>query len=317
ISVALAGTKAPSEITVHYSTADGTATSPADYTAKAGDLTFAVGQSSKTISVPVKGDLIREADETFSVNLSNAQGATIDNGIAVGTIIDNDPLPAVYVNDATVTEGNSGTTNAVFTLSLSNPSSQYVTVDYVTGDGTAVAPADYAARSGTKVFLPGQTIKTISIPVKGETAQEANETFFLNLLDADNAAVGDDQGLGTITDDDRPVISINDAPAVTEADGTTTKTMTFTVSLNHAGTASVTVHYATVNGTAMAPGDYTAKSATLTFTAGQVSKTFTVTIKGDNLVEGTETFTVELDTPTNATIGDGTGVGTILDDAGG
>jgi uncharacterized delta-60 repeat protein len=312
VSVALPGQQAPGDVTVHYSTGNGTATAPADYAARSGTLTFAVGETTKTITIPVKGDLIDEPAESFYVHLSSPSGGVIANGTAEGTINDNDPTPALSVSDTTVTEGNSGTTYATFTMSLTNPKSDTITVDFETSDGTATAPSDYAARSGTKVFLPGQTTKTVSVAVRGETVQEPDETFFLNLLDPDGATIADGQGIGTIADDDRPTISINDK-TVTETNGTTTVNMVFNVTLSKAGTSTVTVQYATANGTAVAPGDYTAKSGTLTFSVGQTSKTITIVIRGDNLDEPNETFFVNLSNATNATIADPQGMGTITD----
>jgi hypothetical protein len=213
-----------------------------------------------------------------------------------------------------VTEGNSGTSLATFAITLSNPSSETIAVDFQTADGTAKAPSDYIAQSGTKEFLPGQTTKTVSVAVKGETAQEPNETFFLNLLDPDGATIVDGQGVGTITDDDRPAISINDK-TVTEKNGTTTVNMVFKVTLSKAGTSNITitVQHATADNTAVAPGDYKAKSGTLTFLPGQTSKTITIVIKGDNIDEPNETFFLNLSNATNASIDDGQGVGTITD----
>jgi uncharacterized delta-60 repeat protein len=309
-TVSLAGVGPSDRLTVHYSTASDTATS-ADYVPTDGTLTFTAGQTTKAINVSIKGDLVNEPDETFFVYLSSPAGATIGDGQGIGTIIDNDPAPAISINDPLVTEGNSGTSYATFVLSLSNPSAQYVTVDYDTADGTAVAPSDYKAKSGTRVFTPGQTTKTVSVVINGDTAQEPDETFVLNLVDPSNATIADGQGTATVTDDDRPTISISDVTK-TEGNSGTTQTYGFKVTLSKAGTSTITVHYATANGTAVAPGDYTAKSGTLTFSVGQVSKTISVVVKGDNAVEPNEVFFVNLDSPTNATIADPQGVGTIL-----
>ena len=95
-------------------------------------MTFAPGETSKTITVLVKGDTLTEPDETFFVNLSNAVNATIAKPQGLGTILNNDALPSLSINDVTVTEGNSGTANAVFTVSLSEASSQAVTVNFAT-----------------------------------------------------------------------------------------------------------------------------------------------------------------------------------------
>src|SRR5438876_1112152 len=116
----------------------------------------------------VKGDTTREANETFNVNLANPTNASILDGIGVGTIINDDGVPSISINTATVTEGNTGdTTPATFTATLSNPSDQTITVDYATVDGTATSGSgDYVAASGTLTFTPGQTSKQITVMVK-------------------------------------------------------------------------------------------------------------------------------------------------------
>ena len=271
-------------VTVDYATADGTAQAPLDYLATNGTLNFAPGQTSKTVTVLVNGDLLDEGNETFFLNLTNPANATISDGQGVGTITNDDGAPGLSVNDVTVTEGDSGTKNATFTVTLAPASGQNVSVNYATADGTATAPADYAATSGTLTFAPGQTTKTVTVPVVGDTLDELDETFTLNLSNAVNAAILDPTGLGTIVDNDPPpAITINDA-TVTEPD-TGTVNATFTVSLTAASSRSITVDYATANGTATAPADYTAGSGTLTFTPGQTSKTITVPVIGDLLDE--------------------------------
>jgi hypothetical protein len=191
--------------TVDFTTADGTAKAGKDYVAGAGTLTFNPGEASQTITVTVLGDLVDENDGTFFVRLSNATNAVRARGQAVGTIVDNDPPPALVVNDVTQKEGNSGTTYFVFTISLSAVSEKTATVNFVVGDGTAVGygkNADYQAQSGTLTFAPGETTKTISIAVYGDKRKEADETFFVNLSGAVNASILDGQGIGTILNDD-------------------------------------------------------------------------------------------------------------------
>ena len=110
-----------------------------------------------------------------------------------------------------VTEGNSGTVNATFTVSLTAASAPTVTVDFATADGNATAPADYQANNGTLTFNPGETTKTVTVLVNGDTLDEANETFFVNLSNAVNGVIIDNQGRGTINDNDpAPSLSIND-----------------------------------------------------------------------------------------------------------
>ncbi len=295
-------------VTVRYATANGTATAGSDYTAVSGTLTFAPGQLTRTIAVPVLGDTVVEPNETFVVNLTSPTNATLSDSQGTGTILNNDG-PVLSIGNATVTEGNTGTTNAVFTVSLSTASSQTVTVRYATANGTATAGSDYTAISGTLTFTPGQLTRTIAVPVLGDTVVEPNETFVVNLTSPTNATLSDSQGTGTILNNDGPVLSIGNA-TVTEGNTGTTNAV-FTVSLSTASSQTVTVRYATANGTATAGSDYTAVSGTLTFAPGQLTRTIAVPVLGDTVVEPNETFVVNLTSPTNATLSDSQGAGTI------
>ncbi len=191
-------------VTVSYETANGTATSPSDYTAKARTtLTFAPGQTSKNVVVQTTGDTADEPDETFQLVLSGPTNATLGAAKGIGTIVDNDSTPSIKIGDATVTEPDSGTINAGFHVTLSAASSQTVTVKVATGGGSATAGTDYTAVNGiTLMFMPGQTDVIAFVKVNGDTAVEPNETFFVNLSAATNATIADAQGLGTILNDD-------------------------------------------------------------------------------------------------------------------
>ncbi len=161
------------------------------------------------------------------------------------------------MSDVTVTEGNGSAVSAVFTVSLSSASGKTVNVDHATADGTATAPADYAAGAGSLTFTPGQTSKTVTVIVAGDSLDEIDETFNLNLSNAVNAAIADGSGLGTILDNDAlPIVNVNDV-TVTESDSGTVDA-TFTVSLNTPSGRALSVDYATANNTATAPADYTA-----------------------------------------------------------
>ena len=231
-------------VTVDYATADGTAQAPGDYQATSGTLTFTAGQTTKQVTVLVNGDLLDEADENFIVNLTSPTNATIADGQGVGTITDDDARPSLSVDDVTVTEGDSGTTNANFTVSLNAPSGRTVTVDYATADGTAHAPDDYQAGSGTVTFAAGQTTRTVTVQVNGDLLNESNETYFVNLSGPTNATIGDGQGIGTIIDDDGvPSLSIDDV-TVTEGNSGTVNA-NFTVTLSAPSAQSVSVGYAT------------------------------------------------------------------------
>lgn len=300
-------------VTVDYATADGTAIAGVDYTAVSGTLTFAPGVATQTISVDVIGDGAFENDETFMVTLSAPTNATIATATGTGTITNDDIIPSISINDVSVVEGNTGTSSAVFTLSLSAPSNQTITVDVSTANGTAIVGDDYLALTSTVTFAPGSVSQTVSVTINGDTLNEPDETYFINLTNAVNATIADNQGLGTITNDDAaPGLSVNDV-SLTEGDAGTS-VMTFTVTLSPASGQTVTVNYATTDGTATAGSDYVAASGNLTFMPGVTTHTVSVTVNGDTVLEADETFTLDLNTAVNAVIDDGQGVGTILND---
>jgi acid phosphatase type 7 len=191
-------------VTVDYQTQDGTATTAdSDYTAASGTLTFDPGQTTKTVSAKVNGDTVFEPDEGFTLKLQSATGAAIADSAGQGTIQNDDTQPALALDDVSKPEGDSGQSDFSFTVSLTNPSSKTVTVDYQTQDGTATtADSDYSAASGTLTFDPGQTTKTVSVKVNGDTTVEPDEDFALKLSTPANATIADDTGVGTIGNDD-------------------------------------------------------------------------------------------------------------------
>jgi hypothetical protein len=243
-------------------------------------------------------------------------GSTFDTFGNVAVLINDTvpPPPSLAINNVSLTEGNSGTTNAVFTVSLSAASSVPVTVNYATADGTAVAGQDYVAVSGTLTFAPGETTKTIAVPVIGDRIAEANETFLVNLSSAANAAIATGQGVGTILDDE-PRISISDVSKKEGNRGQTTQ-FTFTVTLSAPYDQAVTLSFRTVDGTAtVSDNDYVARSGTLTFNPGEITKTITIVVNGDSKREPDETFFVDLfANSTNSLFSKSRGIGTILND---
>ncbi len=302
-------------VSVDYSTANQTAGAPSDYSTVSGTLNFALGETTKTITVPINPDAIDELDETFAVNLSNAINATITDSQANGTITDDDPIPSLSIGDVAVLEGNAGQTAMTFTVTLSAASSRTITVDFATADNSATAPTEYTANAGSLTFAPGETSKTITVQVQGDVLDEPHETFFVNLSNATNASTPDSQAVGTITDDDAtPSLSINDV-TVTEGDSGTT-TATFTVTLSAISAQTVTVNYSTANNTATAASDYAANSGTLTFAPGETTKTIAIEVLGDTLDEINETFQVLLAGVVGGAISDNSGIGTITDDDG-
>jgi hypothetical protein len=160
-------------VTVEHAAADDTATAPGDYSPAPATLTFTAGQRTKTVTVTVKGDVLDEVNETYAVTLASATNATVGDGTGVGTITDDDPTPTLTVADLSVAEGNAGTANATFAVTLSPLSGRTVTVDYATAYATATAPSDYEATSGTLTFVPGQTAKSITVRVKGDSHRDS------------------------------------------------------------------------------------------------------------------------------------------------
>jgi Ca2+-binding RTX toxin-like protein len=191
------------DVTVNYATADTTANSGSDYVATTGTATILAGQTSTDVAVNIVNDNVHEAaTEVFAVNLTAPTNATLGNTQGIGIINDDDPLPSISVADVALVEGNSGTTNMVFTLSLSGPSSQAITVNYATANVTATAGSDYTAASGTAIFAPGSTSAQVVVAVNGDTQIEVNETLTLNLSAAANASIATASATGTISNDD-------------------------------------------------------------------------------------------------------------------
>jgi hypothetical protein len=189
-------------ITVAYATANGSAAAGSDYQAVSSTLTIPAGQTTGTITVLVNGERLPEANENFFVNLSGATNATITDGQAVGTILDDEPR--ISIGDVSKVEGKKGqSTLFTFTVTLSAAYDQPVTMSFSTVNGTAKSSEDYIAKSGTLTFAPGETTKTITIEVKGDSKREGNETFYLDLFGlSSNTLFTKNRGVGTILNDD-------------------------------------------------------------------------------------------------------------------
>ncbi len=181
-------------VTVGFWTGGGSATPGSDYQATSGSVTFDIGQTTQTISIPVYGDRLGEYDEYFYVILASGE-------LGYATILDDEPR--LSINSVSLTEGQSGTKLMTFTVSLSAAYDQPVTVNYSTQDGSAVAGSDYVATAGMLTFSPGQTSKTITVAIKGDKTKEYDEYFYVVLSDAsDNVLLYNSAGYGTIINDD-------------------------------------------------------------------------------------------------------------------
>ena len=193
-------------MTVNYATSDGTAKHGTDYNFTAGLLSFAAGEPSKTFSVPIINNSVADGSRTVNLALSGPNSNAIlgSPSTAVLTINDDDgqPPPNLSISDVSLAEGNSGTSDAIFNVSLSSASNQSVMVNYATTDNSAIASTDYQSANGTLTFNPGETSKSINVAVLGDTVAEVKETFFVNLSNPANAVISDAQGLATIINDD-------------------------------------------------------------------------------------------------------------------
>ena len=409
-------------VTVDYETENQTAFAGTDFEATSGTLTFQPGDTVKTVSVPIVDDGVVESDEVFNLRLSNPSGATISLATGVATIVDN-PGVTASINDVTVTEGVDAT--ADFVVSLNQAATSRITVQAVTNeDYDATEDTDYLFKSSTLTFNPGETEKVFSVTIIDDNVDDSGERFAVTIgLPTGDVVIADNRGICTILNhedltasfrnvpqdhdgstaftfdaefnkniaigyadmrdhaftvtkgevtrarrndgqsdsweitvepegndavtvtlpgnracattgaicskEDSPVQLSNSAsatiagpaevvvttPTITIAGGSGTEgdddDIDFTVTLDEAATDTVTVDYATSDGTADAGDDYTAKSGTLTFSAGQTSKTISVSIDDDIENESDETFTVTLSNASGADLGTSTTTGTI------
>ena len=223
--------------------------------------------------------------------------------------------PVVAISDGSVTEGDDGTPAVSFLVQLGPATTSPLTMSFHTQDATAHAGVDYVASSGTLTFAPGTTAATLQVPVIPDQLVEATESFSMLLGGSPGALLIDGLGRGRIVDDDAfPSVGAVDC-AVVETDGGTTGCV-LEARLSAPYPEPVTMQYATADGTATAGSDYTAQSGVLTFAPGAVSRTVSVPVVGDGAPEPDETFALALTSPVNATLGDATADGVIVDDDG-
>ena len=291
------------------------ATAGVDFDSAADTLTFAAGETSKSITVVVQGDRNGETDEYFLVNLVDPTSAYLDYSQSLVQIVDDEPVVFFVNNYEEMIEGDTGTTPLNFAVGLSAAYDAPVTVLFTTFDNSAVADGDYLATSTVVTFPAGETRINVPVTINGDRLAEGyDERFYVQLYSADSATILNPVSFGIILDDDTtPALSISD---VTRQEGNTgTTRFVFTVTLSMPATSAVTVQYATANGTATKnDNDYAAKNGKLTFSPGETSQTVTVQVKGDKKREADESFFVNLSRAVGAEIDDGRGEGRILND---
>jgi Calx-beta domain len=314
-------------VTVQYASTDGTAAAGSDYSVTNGTLTFPALSLSQTITVPITGENIVEANEAFTITLSAPVGASLGTSTATGTI-NNDDSATLSLNSLALAEGNAGNTAMNFTATLSNPVQGAVGATLNTSDGNnatatlnaTVADNDYIAISNAPFNLASGVTQTVPVQIVGDTDVEPNQGFRLTLsnltlpagIPAGSVTLGTATGNGTINNDDSTALSI--APIIQLEGNSGTSVMNLTVTLPVPNKDPVTVNFATSDGTATAGVDYVARSGTLTFPSNSQSQQIAITVNGDAIYENDETFTVTLSAPTGATIATPTAVATITDD---
>ena len=309
-------------VTVDYATSDITAEAGDDYTETSGTLTFAPGEQTKHLSIPITDDAIYETTERFSVTLSNPTGATLDaSPEARVNILDDESPPTASIADITIGEGAGSMT---LTLNLSHESSRPTGYFATTADigGTATQGADYEnflSGGEARITVPaGDTQEILYITITDDTAAESSETITIHWENDLSGGNGDATPAsmdftGTITDNDSGVqLSIQDA-SEDESSGS----IVFTIDISGTFNQNVSFNYTTsikASDTAEAE-DFTAETNTLhTLSAGSPTGIIEVFLNDDDLYEGDETFTVTISNPVNASIADATATGTIIDD---
>lgn len=293
-----------------------TATHGTDYTPFNAIFTLPAGTTELMLPITVTGDTLDELDETFFVRLQSPVVATIADGEAIVTILDDDDN-AFSVDDRTGDEGTATGGVLTFTVRLATSAVTPAAIDFATVDGTAIGGVDFQPVSGTLDFAVGQLTRTVVVNLIADADPEPDETFRLVLSNPQGAVIDDGEGVGTIRNDDAAA-SIADSSRFEGHSGTAS--MTFTVTLSRAAVQTTTVDWTTAeldppaSDSATAGVDFTAASGTLTFTTGQASRTLSVPIHGDTVDEPSERFRVLLSGAVGAAIGDGEAIGTIRDD---
>ncbi len=303
--------KSKTAVSVDYATRPLRATPGEDFTAKTGRVTFNPGETSKKISIDVLGDKTSELNEFVILDLTNAQGVTLARSEVWGTIR-NDDTPTLTAQDASVNEGDSGKTPLTYTLTLSGPTEKLVTVEYATNPKGATPGVDFESTTGRLIFNPGETSKTISVNVLGDSTPELSEMIRLALSKPQGMELSRKEVLGTIRNDDFPTLTAKDVGLV-EGD-TGRKRLTFTLTLSAPALTPVTVEYATRPVVATEGVDFVTTSGRLTFRPGETSKTIDVETLGDATVEPNEFVLLDLRNPIGAKLPRPEIWGTIRDD---
>jgi hypothetical protein len=291
IAVSLS-TPAASTVSVDYAVTGGTATAGSDYTQSSGTLSFAPGESVRSIPLTILDDNVADAAETIIITLSSPVGLALSTqGTHTFTIVDDD-LPAVSIAATDASAAETGSDPGVFTISRTGSTSSSLNVS-LTRSGTATNGTDYTSISGSASFslsIPsGSASATITIVPADDSVNEGNETLTLTI--GTSAELSPEAATVTITDNDRSTVTITATdPLASETAG---NTGTFTLTRSAPTTASLTVSLSR-SGTATNATDYAAIATSIVFSAGQSERTITVTPVDDLITEGNETVLLQV-----------------------
>lgn len=202
-------TAAGVDVSVDYTTSDGTATDGLDYTGGIGTATILAGDSSTTVDLPVLDDTTFEGDEDFTIDLSNEVNGVLGTSTGTATITDDDGAPGVSIADAGTPEGNTATKKLNLLVSLTNPTTEDISVDFATSNQTATAGSDYVADAGTVTILAGDTLGQVQVTINGDSTFEADETLTVTLSSVAGTATLDTAiSTGTIRNDDKQAATL-------------------------------------------------------------------------------------------------------------
>jgi len=294
-------------VTVNFATVANTAVALDDYVAQSGSLSFLPeGPQTLTITIQVVGDTTIESDESFFVELTDVTNALLTDAQGVGTIYNDDI--GLSISSPVVREGDVGTSNAVFSVSVIGISHFPILMSYATSDGTATAGNDYLTRSGTLFSNAGPF--NITVPIVGDTFNESTEVFFITFTDPSNTVIPGGVGVCTILDNDLPPsLYISDVQVTMTPAGAAA---VFSLALDFAAGDGVSVQYATADGSAIANIDYVPVAGTVNFPQGSLTQLLTVPIFGSTVNAPNEKFYLNIFNPVHVVIADSQGVATIV-----
>lgn len=277
----------------------------------ANSLAFSVpalaGGQSRTITISGRAFAVGTLTNRAWVVRSDGGLSTVSNTVATTSVI----LPKASINDVSVLEGDSGTTDAVFTVSLSLAPATNTSVRFSTVSQTAVAGKDFFSTNGILTFAPGVTTQSFAVRIIGNVINEATKTFAVNLSLPTNLTIQKGQGIGSILNEDPlPYLSVSDASVVKPDSGTAN--LTFNVRLSSPSGQSVTVHFQTTPGSALADVDYRSTNNVLTFPPGQTNALVRVVVTNHVTVKPQQTFDLLLGQPNNVKLETASARGTII-----